>query len=100
MDARDVLAAAGKEPGRARLARHVVLLRQPVTGFFAIETAPGALVFVLRGHCAHAKFVFPVEKKPWTQNSHSPSSVLRRPRPAMHLQSLLLVDPGADMKNA
>ena len=32
MDARDVLAAAGKEPGRARLARQVVLLRQPVTG--------------------------------------------------------------------
>jgi len=65
-----------------------------------IETAPGALVFVLRGHCSHARFVFPVEKKPWAQNSHSPSSAVRRPRPAMHLQSLLLVDPGADISSA
>jgi hypothetical protein len=67
---------------------------------FVIETAPGALVFVLRGHCSHARFVFPVEKKPWAQNSHSPSSAVRRPRPAMHLQSLLLVDPGADISSA
>ena len=32
VDACDVLAAAGKEPGRAWLARQLILLSQPVTG--------------------------------------------------------------------